>query len=164
MTGETKPVDKDSWGTQDALWETLNEEFNFTLDAAASHVNHKCASYFTKDDNSLDKNWYNFSESIWLNPPYSRGNIAPFMAKVVEESLKGATIVTLTRFDPSASWFQQYVHNKADEVRMLKHRPRFIGADASYPFPCCVAVYNPTKMTYNVPRMVTKYDIWDWVN
>lgn len=157
------PVDKNSWETQPELFNTLNEEFNFTLDAAASHINHKCDAYFTKEENSLDKNWSNYSDTIWVNPPYSRDLIVPFMKKVVEESLKGSTIVTLTRFDPSAKkWFQQYVHNKADEVRMLMRRPKFVGSDSAYPFPCCVSIYNPYNSTYQVPRMVTKYVMWDW--
>ena len=34
--------DKDYWETPQSLFDELNAEFNFTLDAAASDTNHKC--------------------------------------------------------------------------------------------------------------------------
>ena len=40
--------DKDYWETPQSLFDELNAEFNFTLDAAASDTNHKCKRYFTK--------------------------------------------------------------------------------------------------------------------
>ena len=35
----------------------LDAEFRFTLDAAASDGNHKCARYFTQSDDGLRQNW-----------------------------------------------------------------------------------------------------------
>ena len=49
--------DKDYWETPQSLFDELNAEFNFTLDAAASDVNHKCKRYFTKKDNGLLQDW-----------------------------------------------------------------------------------------------------------
>lgn len=40
--------DKDYWETPQSLFDELNAESNFTLDAAASDANHKCEKYFTK--------------------------------------------------------------------------------------------------------------------
>lgn len=40
--------DKDYWETPQSLFDELNAEFNFTLDAAANDANHKCERYFTK--------------------------------------------------------------------------------------------------------------------
>lgn len=39
---------KDYWETPQSLFDELNAEFNFTLDAAASDANRKCKRYFTK--------------------------------------------------------------------------------------------------------------------
>ena len=47
----------DEWATPDAVFETLDREFNFTLDACATDENHKCARYFTKTENGLQKKW-----------------------------------------------------------------------------------------------------------
>lgn len=48
---------RDDWETPQELFDELDAEFRFTLDAAASENNHKCPVYFTKSDNALDKNW-----------------------------------------------------------------------------------------------------------
>jgi site-specific DNA-methyltransferase (adenine-specific) len=47
----------DAWATPDAVFETLDQEFNFTLDACATQENHKCEKYYTKKDDGLRKNW-----------------------------------------------------------------------------------------------------------
>lgn len=60
--------DKDYWETPQSLFDELNAEFNFTLDAAASDANHKCERYFTKKDNGLLQDWQ--GETVFCNPPY----------------------------------------------------------------------------------------------
>lgn len=160
-----KPVDSNSWGTPLDLYNKLDEEFHFELDACASVDNHKHKNYITIEQDSLTVDWSQYG-SVWVNPPYSRGLIRPFMQYVNDMSEEGTCVVTLTRFDPSAKWFQHLVDGKADEVRMLDRRVKFVGQDgeplAAYNFPCCVSIYNPTKMVYQVPRMVTKYRVWGW--
>jgi len=47
----------DEWATPKEVFELLDKEFGFTLDAAASDVNHKTDKYFTKEDNGLEKSW-----------------------------------------------------------------------------------------------------------
>lgn len=47
----------DEWETPDALFQDLDKEFHFNLDACASSENHKCDMYYTKADNALLKNW-----------------------------------------------------------------------------------------------------------
>lgn len=47
----------DEWSTPDAVFEELNNEFNFDLDAAANDENHKCDRYFTKEQDGLKQNW-----------------------------------------------------------------------------------------------------------
>ena len=47
----------DSWETPQALFEKLNNEFHFNLDPCADEHNHKCDTYFTVQDNGLEKNW-----------------------------------------------------------------------------------------------------------
>jgi len=50
-------MDKDSWSTPPEIFNRLDEEFNFTLDAAASQENAKCDKFYTKKDNGLEKSW-----------------------------------------------------------------------------------------------------------
>ena len=47
----------DEYSTPDALFESLNEEFDFTLDPCATHENHKCLTYYTSAENGLNQNW-----------------------------------------------------------------------------------------------------------
>ena len=49
--------DKNFWETPQKLFDELDAEFHFTLDAAASDENHKCARYFTQSDDGLRQNW-----------------------------------------------------------------------------------------------------------
>lgn len=49
--------DKNYWETPQTLFDELNEEFNFTLDAAASDDNHKCPKYFTAQNSGLEQDW-----------------------------------------------------------------------------------------------------------
>lgn len=49
--------DKNYWETPQALFDKLNDEFHFTLDAAANETNHKCDQYFTAEMDGLQQNW-----------------------------------------------------------------------------------------------------------
>lgn len=48
---------KDNWSTPQEFFNTLNEEFRFTLDPCSDESNHKCSKYFTKSDNGLMQDW-----------------------------------------------------------------------------------------------------------
>ena len=47
----------DEWATPEGLFQELDKEFHFDLDACASDENHKCEMYYTESDNGLLKNW-----------------------------------------------------------------------------------------------------------
>lgn len=47
----------DEWTTPPELFNKLDAEFNFTLDAAASDNNHLCKKYFTASDDALSRSW-----------------------------------------------------------------------------------------------------------
>lgn len=49
--------DKKNWETPQKFFNALNEEFHFTLDAAASHENHKCENYYTEEQDGLVQDW-----------------------------------------------------------------------------------------------------------
>jgi phage N-6-adenine-methyltransferase len=50
------------------IFDPLNGEWGFTLDAAASPRNAKCAEYFTKETDGLLRSWA--GHRVWCNPPY----------------------------------------------------------------------------------------------
>lgn len=47
----------DEWETPADLFEDLDSEFHFDLDACATKGNHKCEKYFTVDEDGLQQNW-----------------------------------------------------------------------------------------------------------
>ena len=58
---------KQDWTTPDALFDPIDAEFHFTLDAAADEQNARAAKFFTESDDGLRQDWG--TETVWLNPP-----------------------------------------------------------------------------------------------
>ena len=58
----------DEWATPQKFYNELNKEFNFTLDPCCTEENHKCSTYYTKEDNGLQKEWG--GHTVYMNPPY----------------------------------------------------------------------------------------------
>ena len=48
---------RQDWETPDDLFKILDDEFHFTMDAAASDQNAKCKQYFTAKDDAITKKW-----------------------------------------------------------------------------------------------------------
>jgi hypothetical protein len=80
------------WETPPILFAKLHEEFDFTLDACASHRNHKIDNYFTKKDDALTKPWHG---RVWINPPYERGRLMEWVEKIIEEIESGRAEVVV---------------------------------------------------------------------
>ncbi len=47
----------DEWETPDTIYQSLDNEFHFTLDPCATYQNHKCEQYYTQSENGLLQNW-----------------------------------------------------------------------------------------------------------
>lgn len=47
----------DEWPTPQAIFDELNEEFEFDLDPCATSENHKCNRYFTLENDGLSQKW-----------------------------------------------------------------------------------------------------------
>lgn len=114
--------DKDYWETPKVLYETLDNEFHFTLDPCASDNNHKCSKYYTKETNGLCKSWK--GEVVFCNPPYGKKSTGEWVKKCHEEYLKGAVIVMLIPARTDTKWFHDYIYNK-HEIRFIKGRLKF---------------------------------------
>lgn len=136
----------DEWETPDELFARLSEEFNFTLDAAATRDNRKVQMYLGPDhDNTRFRDalaipyWPAEGGAIWLNPPYSM--VGRFVEKAVIEATKGQTVVMLLPARTDTRWFHQYLYNRPGvEIRFLKGRLKFKGGEHSAPFPSMIVV------------------------
>ncbi len=130
---------KDKWSTPDSLFNCLNDEFNFTLDPCCEVATAKCSSFFTIDDDGLLKDWGGYS--VFVNPPYSRGNIDKWVRKCYKESQKPNTqVVALLPVSTSAKWFHEWIIGKG-ELRFVERRVRFVGAPFTAPFSSVIVVF-----------------------
>lgn len=140
------------WETPAELFARIDAEFGFTLDAAASHDNAKCARYLTKEHDALTSGWG--SHVVWLNPPYDT-SLALWVAKARSAAANGATVCCLLPARTDTRWWHEHVE-KIAEVRFIKGRIRFIGAPFNAPFPSCFVIYRP-------PRDAAR-EMWSRVN
>jgi phage N-6-adenine-methyltransferase len=140
----------DRWATPREFFERLDEEFEFTTDVCAEAENRKCEKYYSPIDDGLAQKW---AGVCWCNPPYS--DCASWVRKAFEASLSGVIVVCLIPARTDTRYWHDYVM-RADEVRLLKGRLRFVGGTASAPFPSAVVIFRPT------PRLRPIFRPWDW--
>jgi len=134
---------RDDWETPQALFDKLNAEFHFTLDAAASLHNAKCPAWYSEEHDALNRFWIDDAKSVWLNPPYSRYLQDKFIRKAYEESKKGCTVVCLIPARTDKKVWHEVIFPHA-EIRFLPGRIKFVGAKHSAPFPSAIIIFRPT--------------------
>ncbi len=128
------------WATPQAVFDELNSEFQFDMDVCAMPENAKCERFFDARDlwSSLAQKW---SGMCWMNPPYGR-ELIHWVAKA-HDSAKidcTATVVCLLPSRTDTAWWHDYVM-KADDVRFIRGRLKFGGAEYNAPFPSAVVVF-----------------------
>lgn len=128
--------DTDNWATPQWLFDELDNEFHFTLDACASSENAKCKTFFSKVQDGLQQDW---SGTVWCNPPYGR-QIAKWVEKASDAASKGNTVVMLIPARTDTAWFHDYVYGKA-EVRFVRGRVKFGDAKYNAPFPSMIVIW-----------------------
>lgn len=131
----------DQWSTPQDLFDALNAEFHFTLDACADETNHKCDRYFTKEQDGLLQDWG--GHIVFCNPPYGAKATGEWTRKCYEEAQKvGTTVVLLIPARTDRKPFHEYVYQKPNvEIRFLKGRLEFGNSKERAPFPSMVVVF-----------------------
>jgi phage N-6-adenine-methyltransferase len=127
------------WATPAPLFAALNREFGFTLDVCASELNHRCARYFTSEQDGLTQEW---TGVCWMNPPYGR-EIGAWIRKAVASAEAGATVVCLIPSRTDTSWWHDEIIRSGAEVRFLRGRIRFNSGKGRAPFPSAVVIFRP---------------------
>jgi len=134
---------RQDWETPPELFNVMNDEFHFTLDAAASPENTKVSSkFFTEKEDGLIQSWE--KNIVWLNPPYGEGkkSISDWVKKSYMESLLGCTVCMLIPARTNTNWFHDFCL-RYGEVRFIRGRPKFGGADHGLPQPLCFVIFRP---------------------
>ena len=132
-----------TWTTPPEFFAKLNEEFRFTLDAAALSTSTLVPDNWFGPDHpeesrrdALVNSWAT-DGTVWLNPPYGRA-IKEWVAKADSEAKAGATVVCLVPSRTDTNWWwDSCIHH---EVRFIKGRLKFGGQSNSAPFPSAVIV------------------------
>lgn len=131
------------WATPPAIYEALDREFEFTLDAAAAASNAKHVRYVAKDTDALTIAWT--GERVFCNPPYGL-NLGAWVGKGLEEaSDRGALVVMLLPARTDVSWFHDIVLPHA-EIRFIRGRlgyRRGGAASGRAPFASMVVIFRP---------------------
>jgi phage N-6-adenine-methyltransferase len=149
------PSDADVRETPPELFTELNSRFRFTLDAAATHSNAKCAKYNTEHGGAphlpfgIYHSWE--GERVYCNPPFS--DIAPWVIKAWESNSELVyMLVPATRTEQG--WWQDLVEPFRDgrvppfgswlrlRTEFLRGRTRFLkdGARMGSPKFGCVGL------------------------
>lgn len=142
-----------SWATPWWLFDELDYEFGFTVDAAASRENCKLDRYWTEETNGLEKDWS--GERVFVNPPFAVADLRQWVEKAYEETRKeNTTVVMIVPVKSDQDWWHKY--GVKSEVRFVRGRVTFQNAKGTYPGPVAVLVFakniEPSFKTMQVPR------------
>lgn len=143
----------DEFGTPKELFDKLNFEFNFTIDAAASDENHLLPRYWTKEQNALSQSWAH--ERVFCNPPYSKagGGVGDWVTYGYQQVRNDAwgrakledccqLAVFLIPAKTEQSFFTYAM--RQGEVRFIQGRLKFVGGVTSArDSHCLIILRNP---------------------
>lgn len=120
-SARTGDINKDEWQTPSWLYETLDREFHFDLDPAATGENALAGQYYDKELSGLTHQWFG---NVFVNPPYSQ--LKKWVQKGFEEAetnrnIKSVVMLIPARTDTQAWW--QFI--RFGEVRFLPGRLKF---------------------------------------
>lgn len=132
QVGRRGALDKvDDRRTPRHVFDPLDEEFEFTIDVAASADNALCDRYYDLETDGLAQSWD--GERVWCNPPYS--DIRPWVEKMAKSEAEiGVMLLPANRCEQS--WWQEYIEPRQRdgrvELRFLAGRLRFDTPDHDY--------------------------------
>lgn len=116
--------ERDSWATPDWLFRFFDKHYGpFTLDAAASADNAKCAEFLTREQDGRNTALWQGHSAVWINPPFSG----------VQEWLESAfnyahasenTVCVVVPDDISTGWFQYAATHAAEMYGLISGEGR----------------------------------------
>jgi len=174
MSSRNHKPGRQDWETPQALFDELNAEYNFGLDAAANERNHKCDRWLgpgglapdalavdwdtlTKDGN--DEPLGGDFDNIWVNPPFNQP--IKWLRKAYEAVNTGqCTVVMLLPVSLSPAWFRDYA--SGGFIRVLTKRLRFeYGGEPfsnSADFDAMIVELGGSEVTR--PREILQIQLW----
>ena len=130
--------ENETWSTPQDFFNSLNNEFNFTLDPCCSVETAKCSKFYTEKEDGLIQDWQ--GETVFCNPPYGK-KIKDWVKKCYFESKKPlTTVVMLIPARTDTSYFHDFIYNKS-EIRFIRGRLKFGDSKNGAPFPSMVVIF-----------------------
>lgn len=123
------------WYTPKWLFNKLNDQFNFTLDAASSNLNRLVKRNFTVEDNALTQDWS--QDIVFCNPPYNKN--PKWFEKISQCGAK--SVVVLVPIRASTQYWFKYVYPYASEIFVFQGRLNFENSTSTPPFDTCVILF-----------------------
>ena len=123
----TEEAIKDTWQTPRALFDALDQEFDFDADICASKNNNLKGYYFSEEKSALTNEWdkYTVYKTAFMNPPYSQTEL--FLNRAADQAkLHNITVVALVNANTDTKWFANAVKS-ANEIRLISGRIGFVG-------------------------------------
>lgn len=147
------------WETPDWLFDTLDDVFNFTIDAAANEDNRKLVRYWGEDDDALSQSWE--EEVVFCNPPTSDGEYGTWLDYAENQYLNhGATAAMVVPFKWETRGFDA-VRNSARYILLPQRRIKFDPPDGvsgkSPTFYSCIAVFTWFEFSENELDILEKH-------
>lgn len=122
------------WATPKDLYADLDKEFHFSDDPCPL------------TENSIEGLLREWGTSTFLNPPYGR-DIGKWIDKARNEAQSGKTVVCLLPARTDTRWFHEHCL-KAKEIRFLRGRLKFGGAEGNAPFPSMIVVFESKMLKF----------------
>lgn len=149
----------DEWYTPRDLFEVIDAEFQFDLDAAAQPGSAQVAAFISPDQDALKTPWS--GRRVWCNPPYSQ--LGPFVFRAWEQcqAQRNTIVLLIPAYTDPAYWWDCIVPH-ADEIRFLKGRVGFLENGASRTsarFPSVLIVFRYRR---GEKRGSPRVWWWDW--
>lgn len=139
---------RSTWRTPPWLFELLDQEFHFDLDAAADAENALCARYFDREKDAFSRAW---PGRVFCNPPhsgarYGEAPIQDWVEQAYREALSNADVVAMVLpADTGTRWFR-YCVNTAEQIRLVSPRIQFIAPEgighSGNRGPTCIVIWS----------------------
>lgn len=115
--GEESLTLLDGTRTPPELFRLLNAKYHFVLDLFAQKGNELVDRYCDAKIDALSVEWVNLTVGwCFANPPYSRGKLALFVMKAIEEAKKGAGIIAVIPCTTGVQWFNDRILRPCDTL------------------------------------------------
>lgn len=142
---------RDNWCTPKALFDKLDAEFGFVVDAAADADSALCPMWYgpgsTYITDATATEW--LPRPTFCNPPYSL--LREFLAHGADACSIAPFVFLIPARTDTRAWHES-VMARASEVRLIKGRIYFGWSKAGAPFPSAIVVFRGFDGRLGPPR------------